>query len=291
MIGRRDMLLGGSAVLVASCAGLPMGYRRLRDGFAEIRARLGPGGRLGVAALDVATNRRLLLDEDSAYAMCSTFKMPLAAAILAEVDRSALSLTREVRFGRADLVEYAPVVEANLGRGRLTIEALCAAAVEVSDNVAANLLLREIGGPSALTAFMRRAGDRVSRLDRTEPELNTNLPGDKRDTTTPAAMVGLMRSLLLGDILSPASRTMLLGWMERSTTGRERLRAGLPASWRVGDKTGTGANRATNVIAIAWPPGGGPILIACFMSGGDATLKIRNAAHAAVARMVVGALV
>jgi beta-lactamase class A len=288
MIGRR-LFMFGTAALAAACMGYPNESRRARVDFRALRDTLGPGGRLGVAALDVSSGRLLVHDEHGRYAMASTFKAALAAAILAEIDRGALSLDQEIQFGRSDLVTYAPVVEAHLARGRLPLERLCAAIVEVSDNAAANLLLARIGGPAGLTAFIRRCGDPVTRLDRNELALNSNLPGDPRDTTAPAAMVGLLRTLLLGNVLTAASRTRLIGWMEGSTTGRERLRAGLPAGWRVGDKTGTGANGAHNDVAIAWPPRRGPVLIACYQSGGNADAAIRNAVHAAVARAVASA--
>ncbi len=286
MIDRRNLLLG-AAVLAIGCSGHPQEARRARADFRGLRESLGEGGRLGVAALDTGSGRWLVHDEASRYAMCSTFKAPLAAAILAEVEQGRLSLDREIPFSRADIISHSPVVEAHLRRGRLPVARLAAAAVEISDNAAANLLLAQIGGPAGLTAFIRRSGDAVTRLDRTELALNTNLPGDPRDTTTPAAMVGLLRTLLLGDVLSPASRARLTGWMEASGTGRERLRAGLPAGWRVGDKTGTG-NGAHNDVAIAWPPGRAPILIACYTDG-PAEGAVRNAVHAAVARSVAAA--
>ena len=258
--------------------------------FAAIRATLGPGARLGVAALDVRTGGRIGFDADARYAMASTFKAPLAAAVLARVDRGALSLDAPVRFGSADVLEYAPVVRAALSEGSLSVRRLCAAAVEVSDNSAANLLLGLIGGPPGFTRFARAAGDRATRLDRIEPDLNENAPSDSRDTTTPAAMVGLMRALFAGRVLTPASAALLVGWMDASTTGRERLRAGLPGDWTVGDKTGTGKRGAVNDIAIARPPRGRPVLIACYQSGGDAPMPVRNRAHADVARIVAARL-
>jgi beta-lactamase class A len=290
MIDRRNFILAGAAFAAAcgSARGATPRRTTVRADFLPLQARLGRGGRLGVAALDVAGNRWLGHDEDSRYAMCSTFKLALAAAILARVDRGALSLGQEIPFGPADLLEYAPVARANIASGRLSVERLCAAAVEVSDNTAANLLLGLIGGPAGLTTFMRGAGDPVTRLDRTEPELNSNLPGDPRDTTTPRAMVGLMRAVLLGDALSPASRTRLIGWMEGATTARDRLRAGFPAGWRAGDKSGTGSD-ANNDLAIAWPPGRGPILIASYTSGPRETMGVRGEVHAAVARLVAAA--
>jgi beta-lactamase class A len=287
MIDRRNFILAGAA-LVAGCGSARGETPRrtiVRANFLPLQARLGQGGRLGVAALDVTGNRWLGHDENSRYAMCSTFKLALAAAILARADRGALSLGQEIPFGQADLLEYAPVARANVALGRLPVERLCAAAVEVSDNTAANLLLGLIGGPAGLTAFMRGAGDPVTRLDRTEPALNSNLPGDLRDTTTPRAMVGLMRAVLLGDTLGPASRTRLIGWMEGATTARDRLRAGFPAGWRAGDKSGTGSD-ANNDLAIAWPPGRGPILVASYTSGPRETMDVRGEVHAAVARLV-----
>ncbi|MEA3030653.1 MAG: beta-lactamase class [Sphingomonadales bacterium] len=286
-IDRRAFVLGSAAL--AACTGYPSESRRARADFRGLQRSLGPSGRLGVAALDTGSGRWLVHDETSLYAMASTFKVALAGAILAEAGRGALSLDDEVPFSRADLVPYAPVIEANMERGRLPVARLCAAIVEVSDNVAANLLLARIGGPEGLTRFIRRCGDAVTRLDRTEPSLNANLPGDPRDTTSPAAMVGLLSALLFGDALHQDSRTRLAGWMEAATTGRARLRAGLPAGWRVGDKTGNGAGGAANDIAFAVPPGRRPILIACYQSGGNADLAARDAIHAAVARAVAAA--
>jgi beta-lactamase class A len=288
MIGRRSFVLG-AGLLATGCAGYPDERRRAQADLRGLQQSLGPGGRLGVAALESGSGRWLLHDENSRYAMASTFKLALAGAILAEVEQGRLALDREIAFSRADLVPYAPVIEANLERGRLPVERLCAAIVEVSDNAAANLLLARIGGPPGLTAFIRRCGDPVTRLDRTETALNSNLPGDPRDTTTPLAMAGLMRALLLGEALGAASRARLARWMEGASTGRARLRAGLPSGWRAGDKTGNGANGAANDLAIAWPPGRPPILIACYQSGGTVETPARDLVHQHVARAVAAA--
>jgi beta-lactamase class A len=289
---RRRLFLAGSAALLAGCAyskpaAPAVSWHDLPDdaGLARIRSSLGEGARLGISALDTGSGRKLSLDATSRYAMCSTFKAALAGAILERVDAGTLSLEEQIEFGRDDLVEYAPVVGANLGEGRLSFETLCAAIVEVSDNAAANLLLAQIGGPGALTEFFRRCGDKVTRLDRLELDLNSNIPGDPRDTTTPAAMLGLMRVLLLGHVLKPQSRARLIGWMERSDRGLNRLRAGFPKGWRAGDKTGAG-NGANNDIAIAWPRGRAPILIASYIDARNASNDARNAAHAAVGRLV-----
>ncbi len=218
--------------------------------------------------------------------MCSTFKWVLAAAVLAGVDRGVQALDAPVAYGADDLLAYAPVTRAHLAAGSMTVEALAQAAVTVSDNTAANLLLARIGGPQGLTAFVRSLDDPETRLDRNEPTLNSNEPGDPRDTTTPRAMVGLLRRVLCGDALLPASRARLLGWLRGSETGRERLRAGLPPAWIVGDKTGTGLRGAANDVAIATPPGCAPILIAAYLSDSDARLPALHAAHAEIARCV-----
>lgn len=288
MMDRRAFLAGAGAI-ATGCSAAPPGRGAAGVDFRGLQGRLGPGGRLGVAALDVASGRRLGHDQHSRYAMASTFKWLLAAAVLAESDRGALSLDEDIAFGPADIISHSPVTGAHLAEGRLPLVRLCAAIVETSDNAAANLLLARIGGPAGLTAFIRRFGDRATRLDRIELDLNSNLPGDSRDTTSPAAMIGLMRTLLLGEALSAQSRARLVGWMESSVTGRERLRAGLPGGWRAGDKTGSGMNGAINDVAIAWPPGGGPILIACYQNQGDADAATRNAVHASVARAVAAA--
>jgi beta-lactamase class A len=224
--------------------------------------------------------------------MCSTFKWILAASILSLVEQGKVTLDRRIPFGPADMMGpdfVAPVTRAHLKDGSLTVGELCAAAVEESDNVAANLLLALSGGPAALTEFIRRQGDAITRLDRNEPTLNTNLPGDPRDTTTPDAMVGLMAKVLTGDALSPASRDQLIGWMKDCRTGLARLRAGLPPGWTAGDKTGTGDNGAVNDLAIVWSPGRKPILAASYFSGSKLPAKTLNAAHAEIGGVVAAA--
>ena len=166
------------------------------------------------------------------FAMCSTFKWALVAAVLSRVDRSLLALEQPVLYDERDLLSYAPATRAHIAEGRMTIEAPAQAAVVVSDNTAANLLLRQIGGPSGVTRFFRDIGDEVTRLDRNEPTLNKNAPGDVRDTTSPRAMAFALRKVLLGKTLSQASRTRLIDWLVDCRTGLSRLRAGLPAGWK-----------------------------------------------------------
>lgn len=247
------------------------------------------GGRLGVDALDTGTGRRIAHRADERFAMCSTFKLFLAAAVLSRVDAGKESLGRRVSYTAADLLDYAPVTKAHVGEGAMTVGALCEAAVEESDNTAANLLLKGLGGPGGLTAYLRGLGDGTTRLDRNEPELNANEPGDARDTTTPGAAVATVDKILLGDVLSPSSRDGLLGWLVACKTGTSRIRAGMPENWRVGDKTGTGARGATNDVAILWPPGGKPILVAAYFSDSKKPQEERNAVLAEVGRIVAGA--
>ena len=246
------------------------------------------GGRLGVAVLDTVGGRRINHRGEERFPMCSTFKWLAAAHVLARVDRGEEGLDRRVVFDRKDLVSYSPVTEKHVKDG-MTLAEICEAAVTLSDNTAGNLLLASFGGPAGLTAFARSIGDTRTRLDRVEPELNEATPGDPRDTTTPAMMLHDLQALLLGDVLSVASRAQLTAWLVANRTGDERLRAGLPADWRAGDKTGTGNHGVTNDVAILWPPGRGPLLVAAYYAGAaGATQAQRNAVLADVGRIVAG---
>jgi len=296
---RRDLLLATTSVLAAACASPPpprsaTARETPPDANGELaRIEASVGGRVGVFALDTASGRTLAHRADERFAMCSTFKWMLAAAVFARIDRGEGSLEQRIAFGPGDLMEVAPITRQHVGEGAMTLEALARAAVTVSDNTAANLLLGWIGGPGALTAFFRQVGDTVTRLDRNEPSLNSNDPGDERDTTSPRAMVGLMNALLVGGALKTASRERLLALLQACETGKRRLRAGLPPDWMVGDKTGTG-NFAFNDVAIAIPPGRAPILMAAYMSdpgGADDEDGVRHeAGDVAIARWVARAM-
>lgn len=248
------------------------------------------GGKLGVFALNTRNGDFIGFNAESRFAMCSTFKVLLVAAVLARVDAGELSLDQPVRFGRADLVAHSPVTSNAALNGRASVRDLASATVELSDNTAANLLLTLLGGPSAITDYARSTGDWTTRLDRFETELNTNLPGDLRDTTTPLAMGRTLRQTLLGSRLSEASRAHLAAWMVASPTGARRLRAGLPGGWAAGDKTGTGANGAVNDVAVVWPPGKAPLVLCVYMTGSSSPLDKLEAAHAVAARVLVRAL-
>jgi beta-lactamase class A len=251
---------------------------------AALETRL--GGRLGVAALETGSSRRLEHRAGERFPMCSTFKLLAAAAVLHRVDQTKEKLTRFIPYSKADLLEYAPVTREHVNEGGMTLAALCAAAIEYSDNTAANLLVQSIGGPEGLTKYARSLGDEQTRLDRLEPALNSAVPGDERDTTTPAAMLANLRTLLLDDALSHQSRRLLDSWLAENKTGGEMIRAGLPKDWKTGDKTGRGSNGATNDIAIIRPPGKSPILLAIYFVGSTASPKARLAAIADVARIV-----
>ena len=277
MLTRRHAIIGTLA------ASLPASLLAASP-FDAVEATLA-GGRLGVAAIDLATGRTLSHRADERFAFCSTFKLPLAAAILARVDAGALSLDHPVAFTRADLVPHAPVVEPHLAQGRLPVRELCGAVMVFSDNTAANLLLALVGGPAGLTRFFRREGDPRSRIDHLEPALNAFTRGNPADTTTPAAMLALSRRLLVGEALRPASRATLINWMTLNENGAPRLRAGFPAGWRAGDRTGT-ADGKTNDVAIAWPsPGRRPLLVACYVDAPRASAEAGVAAQAAVGRI------
>ncbi len=279
---RRTFILGVGAAMVAPAALADPGSQ-----LADVEARL--GGRIGVAAVDTGTGARLGHRVDERFAMCSTFKWLLAAAVLAKVDRGETNLDQRIVYGPRDLLDVAPVTSAHVAEGSLPIGSLCEAIVTVSDNTAANLLLKSIGGPPSLTRYLRGVGDSITRLDRNEPTLNSNHPKDPRDTTTPAAMVATMRTILVGNVLSTDSREVLLGWLKNCQTGLQRLRAGLPRTWTAGDKTGTGVNGATNDLAIIWPPARPPILVAAYMSESRAAADALNAAHARIGGIVAAA--
>lgn len=283
---REVQVIQRRAVLIGSLLGThaaPAAAAEVRQALARLEAR--HGGRLGVAMLDTGDGRMAQHRGDERFPLCSTFKLLAAALVLARADAGAESLDRRIRFGREVLLAHSPLTTPRAGTGGMTLDELCAAAVTQSDNAAANLLLDSFGGPAGLTAFLRRIGDPVTRLDRREPELNTAVAGDPRDTTSPLAMVKTVRTLLFGDVLSARSRGRLTAWMEASDTGTDRIRAGLPAGWRAGDKTGTGEHNAVNDVAVFWPPGRPPRLAAVYYIGAQAPLEARKAVLAEVGRL------
>lgn len=247
------------------------------------------GGRLGVDVYDTGNRTQFGYRADERFPMCSTFKLILAGAVLAQSMKVDGLLARRIAYSRHDLAGYSPVTEKHVGGG-MTVAQLCDATIRYSDNTAANLLLDLLGGPAAVTAFAKSIGDDVFRLDRRETELNTAIPGDVRDTSAPAAMGRSLRTLVLGDVLSHAQREQLEQWLRGNTTGEHRIRAGLPPGWTAADKTGSGSHGTTNDVALAWPPGRAPISIAVYYTQDDARAKWKDDVIASATRIAVGAL-
>ena len=288
---QRRTLMAGAALLPLWACAQPEARKNRDEATAlfesslrRVEARV--GGRLGVAVLDTRSGAFAAHRGDERFALCSTFKLLLAAQILGRVDQGRERLDARVRFGRGDLVEYSPRTEPRVGGEGMTVAELCEAAMVLSDNTAANLLLRRQGGPEGLTAWLRALGDAHTRLDRNEPTLNDVPPGEVRDTTTPLAMLRTMQALVLGDALAPASRERLRGWLLGNLTGDRRLRAGMPPGWRVGEKTGT-AQGTSNDAGVVWPAQdqqgqGAPAVVACYLTECPAAPAQRDAAIAEV---------
>ncbi|HLT04787.1 MAG TPA: class A beta-lactamase [Pseudomonas sp.] len=269
----------------AASAGMTADEASLHQAWAELEAR--HGGRLGVAVWDTGSGLRASHRGDERFIMCSTFKLVLVGQVLAAVDAGKESLERRLRWRGDDLVSWSPVTEKHVEDG-LTMGELCEATITTSDNTAANLLLAEHGGPAGLTTWLRGIGDEVTRLDRFEPGLNVWHEGEPFDTTSPEAMLDTMHKLLLGDVLSPASRQQLTDWLIANKTGDNRIRAGLPG-WKVGDKTGSDGKHTSNDIGIAWPPGGGaPALVVVYYTESDTDAATRDTVIASSAAAVQG---
>ncbi|MCI2243201.1 class A beta-lactamase [Xanthomonas sp. PPL568] len=294
MLTRRRFLQGvgmGASLLAVAAVQAKTAQnpaQTLQQRLAEIERR--SGGRLGVSLLDGSGATLGGQRQDERFPLCSTFKFLLAGAVLQRVDRGELALERRLPVRKADLLAYAPVSKRHVG-GALSVAELCQAAMIYSDNTAANLLLPLVGDPPGVTRFLRALGDAQTRLDRNEPSMNDVVAGDPRDTTTPAAMAATMRTLLLGEALQPASRQRLIGWMRDNRTGNDCLRAGLPADWRIGDKTGSNGTDTRNDIAIVWAPGRAtPLLLTAYLNGATVDSAARDAALKAVAQAVVASL-
>ncbi len=248
------------------------------------------GGRLGVAALDVGSQRRVSWRGQERFAFCSTFKTFLAVATLERVQREEEQLDRAVPVTRADMIPHAPVTEKAIGR-TLTIRELMQAAVEVSDNPAANILIREMGGIAVWRSWWPTFGDTTTVISRLEPDLNTALPNDPRDTCLPDQTIANIRELAFSDRLTPEHDQLISGWMIASPTGPNRIKAGAPQGWTVAHKTGTGSNGATNDIGMLTPLSGSPVLMAAYFTGApEATDDQRDAVIAEATRRALKAL-
>lgn len=286
---RRKLLLAAAAAPLLSACASTLGGSRTAAAQARLAAlESASGGRLGVAAVNLGDQAQLGHRQDERFPLCSTFKVLAAGAILRRSQQDDSLLQRRILYAQGDLVTYSPITGKHLADG-LTIAELCAAALQYSDNTAANLLLKVLGGPAAVTAFARSLGDRETRLDRWETELNSAIPGDPRDTGTPAAMMRNLRQLALGDALALPQREQLQDWLRGNTTGAARIRAGVPHGWQVGDKTGTGSYGSTNDIAVLWPPARPPIVLATYYTQKQQDADYRSDVLASAARIVVEA--
>jgi beta-lactamase class A len=260
----------------------------LQNELTAIEGRI--GGRLGVAILDTASQARADHRGDERFLLCSTFKVLAVSAVLKRVEAGREHLDRRFVIKRADLVAYSPVLKDRVG-DTIVLADLCTAAMTESDNTAANLILRSLGGPRALNAYARTIGDTTTRLDNNEPLLNHPKPLGlaPNDTTTPLAMVKDLQALVLGNALAAPSRDRLKAWLLGCRTGDKRLRAGLPEGWQCGDKTGSGEG-STNDIAVLWPPQRPPVIVAAYLSQASASYEDRETALADVGRAVVTAI-
>ena len=285
---RRSILLSAAAYpLLSACAaigGQANASASARQQLNAIENSL--DGRLGLFAWDTASGQRLEYRADERFPLCSTFKLLLVSAMLKMSTQQAGLMQQVLSYRQSDLVDYSPITEQHVGAG-MSVADLCAAALQYSDNTAANLLIAQLGGLAAVTAYARSIGDPQFRLDRWETELNTATPSDPRDTSTPEAMGRSLQRLALGDALPSAQREQLCAWLRGNTTGAARIKAGIPASWTIGDKTGGGHYGTANDIAVLWPPQRSPVILAIYTTQHQQTATARNALIAAAARVVV----
>lgn len=292
---RRSLLLAcASAPFFTACtsvATVPAPNAKKTSAAEELLAQLeaSSGGRLGVAAFDVANNAQVQHRADERFPLCSTFKVIAVGAVLNRSIKEPTLMQQRMAYEASDLVAHSPITGKHIGQG-MTVADLCAAALQYSDNTAANLLMKLLGGPSAVTAFAHSIGDDTFRLDRWETDLNTAIPGDPRDTSTPNNMARSLQGLALNNVLADPQRDQLQTWLRGNTTGATRIRAGVPADWVVGDKTGAGEHGTTNDIAVLWPPTGSPIVLAVYFTQPDKAAPMRNDVVAAAARIVAEAL-
>ncbi|MBD8635790.1 class A beta-lactamase [Stenotrophomonas sp. CFBP 13725] len=301
MTDRRRFLKAGGAAL-ASLAAAPLLARTAATGTPAAVSAAGAiaeakdfdalerisGGRLGVALMDAQGKVIAGHRQDERFPMCSTIKWMIAAAALHRADGQPGFLDERLPMRAEDLIDHAPTTRRHVGKD-LSVRDLCRTTMVTSDNPAANLLLRRLGGPPALTAFMRSHADAVTRSDRYEPELNRFTPGDPRDTTSPAASAASLQRFVLGDALQPASRQQLADWLIDNETGDATLRAGLGKRWRVGDKTGSNGKDTRNDIGVLWPLGGGSAwVLTAYLQGASVDSDQRDAALARVAALAEG---
>jgi len=238
--------------------------------------------RIGLAVHDLETEQRWEYKADERFPLSSTFKTLACANVLHNVDMGQEKIDRVVRFSKSNLVTYSPVTENQVGKKGMSLEALCQATLSTSDNSAANFILQAIGGPQSLTQFLRSIGDDKTRLDRWETELNEAKPKDKRDTTTPIAMIATLEKLVLGKALSTESRQKLQSWLKANEVGDALFRKGVPSDWIIADRTGAGGYGSRAITAVMWPPGRKAIVAALYITETDASFEDRDAVIAKI---------
>lgn len=290
------MTLGVRRTMLMMMATLPLllGSTALYAGTNNVQQKLealekSTGGRLGVALINTADDSQIVYRADERFAMCSTSKVMAAAAVLKQSESDKTLLNQRVEIKKSDLINYNPIAEKHVN-GTMTLAELSAAALQYSDNTAMNKLIAHLGGPDKVTVFARSLGDETFRLDRTEPTLNTAIPGDPRDTTTPLAMAQTLRNLTLGKALAETQRAQLVTWLKGNTTGSASIQAGLPTSWVVGDKTGSGDYGTTNDIAVIWPEDHAPLILVTYFTQPDQKAESRRDVLAAAAKIVTQGL-
>lgn len=283
IFSKRHLVVLGSALLlltVALCSCVPGSDDGLIEAVKRIEAQL--DARVGVAVHDLETGRTWQYQADERFPLSSTFKTLACAALLKRVDTGREQLNRIVTFDESALVTYSPVTEQRTGPDGMSLSELCHATMSMSDNSAANIVLQSLGGPKAVTEFMRSIGDQVTRLDRWETDLNEAVPGDERDTTTPNAMATTLRTLVLGDILSPESRLQLKEWLKSNQVGDALFRSGVPSDWTVADRTGAGGYGSRSIAAVMWPPARKPVIATVYLTETEASFALRNTAIAEI---------
>ncbi|NHO31476.1 class A beta-lactamase [Acetobacter fallax] len=283
---RRTLILGIPAFLASPAVAGDAALVPLRE------YERASGGHIGIYAKNISSGATFAWRAHDRFVMCSTVKASLVAFVLSEIDRGHGDLDEMIHYSAADTGDlYAPVARANLSKGVLSVRDMCRAAVEVSDNVCCNLLLKRVGGPPVMTAFWRTIGDHVTRLDHPEPFLNRTRRGESYDTTTPAAMAENLRKFVVGDVLSAKSRAWFTELLIGCQTGGNRLRSGLPGNWVTGNKTGHNGRDAAGDIAVSWPDPRTPVVICVYTRGGAPTNAQFDAVFAGAGRLVASHLV
>ena len=284
MFDRRQLIAALPVLTAAPALAAADRFAALRRAIAQIERSA--GGPIGIALIDTHTGEGFNHLANNRFPLCSTFKLLLAARLLHGADRQEWTMSERLPVSKADMLFNAPFTQKRIG-GSASLLELAEAMAVLSDNPAANIAIARIGGPAALTSWLRAIGDQVTRLDRVEPDMNNETPRDPRDTTTPAAMLATCRRLVEGRILSPAARAQLFAWMAASRTADTMIRAALPPGWKEANKTGAGSWQARNIVSVITPPGRKPIWLAAYLFAAKSELEERNRQFVPLGRAIV----